>query len=122
MRSSCLISFVVSRFMGILARPLTKVAARITKIKDWPQFGWSGVVIRLVHTFGAYVWRELHSTSSLACLDAGVSYFLCCTWKRNATKEIGDVCNQAIIKPGSHMPLMFLRRKRRYRLGHFSDE
>ena len=28
---------------------------------------------------------------------------------------------QAIIKPGSHMPPMYLRRNRRYRLGHFSD-
>ena len=29
---------------------------------------------------------------------------------------------QAIIKPGSHMPPMYLRRSRQYRLGHFSDE
>ena len=29
---------------------------------------------------------------------------------------------QAIIKPGSHMPPMYLRRSRQYRLGHFPDE
>ena len=32
-------------------------------------------------------------------MHADVSYFLCCTRKRNAIKEIGDVYIQAIIKP-----------------------
>ena len=37
------------------------------------------------------------------CLRADVSYFLCCTWKRDifpfplATKQIGDVCTQATV-------------------------
>ena len=49
------------------------------------------------------------------CLRADVSYFLCCTRKRDpfprATKEIGDVCTQAslsgrAIALGSEPPLV----------------
>ena len=49
------------------------------------------------HAF-MFFWR----CCSRSCLRADVSYFLCCTWKRDdvpfprATKEIGDVCTQAI--------------------------
>ena len=32
--------------------------------------------------------------SGVNCLRADVSYFLCCT---RATKEIGDVCTQAMV-------------------------
>ena len=54
----------------------------------------------------SHAWSVLPSytplLNQLFCLRADVSYFLCCTRKRDvvpfscATKEIGDVCTQAI--------------------------
>ena len=51
------------------------------------------------------------------CLRADVSYFLCCTRKRDpfprATKEIGDVCAQArpIVTIGSLIMFFFFSEK-----------